>query len=405
LESVFDFLTSLRNRVEKKDSNESTANSTKAQAPYLASIEFIKRLLSKKQLTDHKSNLLEKLKNNFSRYLNMFAAKPGFFYDLIYFKDIINDYSLSDFILNTLKELESQNRPFKSIKSIYTCLSYWQMHRFFGRQKVDANNTKELADLSIQFEEMYKDALPFGKDLLSTGFQYADEFMILSVHIQYDLYKQAELFGGDTLKEHNILRILVNLKHSLKNSPTNYQLKLLMLNLYSHIGAYSSLQSTYESMEIKNIQNLSMSNLLLVHNIRLGASLSAWNVYDLMNSFFTSNLFDMANFLVNCYKYGTFLKAIDICQFMDAMRSSLSLNLCLVNLMSMLMIQHGAPVNDLVQLIPNLKISNHQKSSKETTNDDDFSLNEHLILKSKLEKHSKVALFSLYFKDLPKQQP
>jgi N-terminal acetyltransferase B complex non-catalytic subunit len=189
-----------------------------------------------------------------------------------------------------LKSLHDKNRPFKSIKSIYTCLSYWQMHRFFGKQT--NMSQQELLKLTSDLETMYVEGLEYGKDLLATAFQYADEFIILSSHIRYDLYKR---FKDDS---NNLLLLIVNLKQALIHSPSNYQLKLLLLNLYSHLGSYESIQKMYDSMDIKNIQNYSTANLLLVHNLRLGALGASIATYDRMNQFFTSNLFDTANFLV-----------------------------------------------------------------------------------------------------------
>lgn len=55
------------------------------------------------------------------------------------------------------------------------------------------------------------------------------------------------------------------------------------------------------------------------------------NTSNLAYQFFTSNLFDLANFLVNCFKYGTFLKLIEFVDFIDAIRESFALSLCMSN--------------------------------------------------------------------------
>ena len=125
----------------------------------------------------------------------------------------------------------------------------------------------------------------------------------------------------------------------------------------------------YDSMEIKNIQNYSTANLLLVHNIRLGALASSFATSSSMDQFFTSNLFDMANFLVYCFKYGTFLKAIEIYSFMNTIAKSLTLNLCLTNSMCISFIMHPLAQTEVV-------------SSDET--DPEFK-----ALQSKLDTHLK----------------
>jgi N-terminal acetyltransferase B complex non-catalytic subunit len=330
VEDILAYFKLLIDRIEiKKLPTDDSNQSTKAQGPYLAQLEFLTRLVN---LPDNSNNYIELFKQFFKSYINMFASKPGFYFDFIYFKKIILKLNLSEFILELLKQLHDANRPFKTIKSIYTCLSYWQMNRYFGKQK--ELNTEDSLKLAVEFEALYKEGLEFGKDMLPTSFQYADEFLIMAVHIRYDLYKK------NPNNTNSILQMIINLKHGLVHSPANYQLKLLLLNLYSHLGAYDSLQATYDSMEIKNIQNYSTANLLLIHNIRLGALGSSYSTYTSMDHFFTSNLFDMANYLVYCFKYGTFLKAIEIYSFMNTIGKSLTLNLCLTNTMCISFLMH-----------------------------------------------------------------
>ncbi|RNA02824.1 N-alpha-acetyltransferase auxiliary subunit [Brachionus plicatilis] len=145
----------------------------------------------------------------------------------------------------------------------------------------------------------------------------------MSVHIGYDLWKK--------FKHESLLHLVAKLKMGLKNSPTNFQIKLLLLNLYSHLGAYDSIKIMYDSMDIKNIQYYSTSNLLIFNNIRLGSFESSAQVHSTMDTFFNSGLFDLTSFMVNCYKYGTFLKAFEINSFIDELKKSLTVHMCLTN--------------------------------------------------------------------------
>ena len=165
--------------------------------------------------------------------------------------------------------------------------------------------------------------LYFLLDLLPTAFQYGDDFLLMSVHIRYDLHKR---FNYESL-----LHLVAKLKMGLKHSPSNFQIKLILLNLYSHLGAYDCIKIMYESMDIKNIQYYSTSNLILFNNIRLGSFDSSLQINSTMDSFFNSGLYDLTSFMVNCYKYGTFLKAFEINYFIDELKKSLTVHLCLTN--------------------------------------------------------------------------
>ena len=312
----------------------------KVQGPYLARIEFVSRLLKQNLIVESSSVIyLDQLKKHLNEYIAVFSSKPGFFYELTHFKELLADPSMAQFVLDTLKSLYDANRLMPNdVNSVFVCLSYFQTQRYLGRQT--QMSLTDLLALANELDAIYRHVLAnFGKDLPSTSFQYADDFIILATHIYYEAY----LVHGHG----SLLSIVLNLKRALANSPSNFQIKLLLLNLYSHLGAYDPLQKMYESMEIKNIQHYSTANLLLVHNIRLAALGSSSTVSTAMSQFFTSNLFDISNFLINSYKFGTFHKALEMCNFMESVSNSLTLNLCLTNAMSAMVITH-ALTGDLV---------------------------------------------------------
>jgi hypothetical protein len=217
----------------------------KIQGPYLAKIEF-----------SAQCNQVEKVKESLRDYIDTFACKPGFIYDLEYFNQIIRNLNCADFVLNEVLEplFEANKPPFKSIKSIYTCLSYFQFKRCYLPLSAYKDDSKLL-------ESMYLEAFEsFGRDLLPTAYQYADEFLILSIFNRLDF--------AATYSDSFLLQLISNLKLGLVNSPSNHQLKLLLINFYSHLGAYDAMQLIYDSMEIKNIQNYSLSYLMLTQNLR-----------------------------------------------------------------------------------------------------------------------------------------
>ena len=199
---------------------------------------------------------LDQIKEFFASYINQFVSKPGFFYDFIVFQHFVDKLKIQGFLLSHLKELSDKRLPFKSIKCIYTCLSYWQIHRRFGLQKMYTD--LEYNQLATDLENLYTQALEFGRELLPTSMQYADEFLIMAAHIRFELAKKKI-----NTSENSLLNVVANLRYGLGNSPSNFQLKLLLLNVYSHLGAYDPLQDMYKSMEIKNIQNYSTGNIFI----------------------------------------------------------------------------------------------------------------------------------------------
>ncbi len=345
----------------------------------MARVEFSHRILKNNLNESAKQSQRDRLRLVFKEYLETFSSKPGFFYELIHFKDLFaSEAGLSDFVLDVLKNLHDANKEQlqNGVKSVFTCLSYYQMHRYFGKQS--SMSLPEMLELATEIESMYTRVLAnFGKDLPPTTFQYADDFIILATHLRYD-----------ALKIHNhssLLSIILNLKLALANSPSNFQIKILLLNLYSHIGAYDSLQKMYESMEIKNIQHYSTANLLMTHNIRLAAFGTSNGVHAAMSHFFTSNLFDIANFLVNCYKFGSLTKAFELCEFMDSVSRSLTMNLSLTNAMSIQLILNASNLPS--ESTTNAAVTKSTDSAP--VGEDEQIENELRTLKERLDKHLK----------------
>jgi hypothetical protein len=315
-------------------------HSLKLKGPYLARVEFLHRVL--KTTPDKPQQLEDQLKQNFTDYIEAFSSKPGFFYELTHFSDLFTTSpALATHVLATLHTLYTSAKDSlpHGIKSIFTCLSFYQTHRYMGKQA--ALSLQEKLDLAAELDTMYKRVISnYGKDLPATTFQYADEFALLAAHVRYDALR----FNNHS----SLLSIIGNLRTALANSQSNFQIKLLLLNLYGHVGAYEPMQRMYDSMEIKNIQHYSTGNLLLVHNIRLAAIGASQTAQTAMTGFFTANLYDLANFLVNCYKFGSLAKAFEMCEFMESVGRSLTMNLCLVSAVSTVIISHPSDVNTQV---------------------------------------------------------
>ncbi|CAF0760646.1 unnamed protein product [Brachionus calyciflorus] len=322
INEVFEFLKGLE-KVKCVDLNEN--ENIKLTGPCLAQIELFNQLILKHSFIELNESFLNRLKLLFLSYINMCSGKPGFYYEITKFNDLIRLSKLGDYILENLKILNDKCWPFTSVKSIYTCLSYWQMKRFLGKQ--ENLSCQELVNLAGQLEEYYSSGLVFGKDLLPTAFQFVDEFLIMAIHIRYDVIMKYP----ETKNNESLLNLIAKLKLGLAKSPSNFQLKLLLLNLYTQLGAYDSIKKMYDSMEIKNIQYYSTSNLILFNNMRLGSFETSSNIYSNMSNFFTAGLFDLTSFMVNCYKYGTFLKSFELNSFLNELKKSLSLHICLTN--------------------------------------------------------------------------
>ncbi|RNA30686.1 N-alpha-acetyltransferase auxiliary subunit [Brachionus plicatilis] len=140
------------------------ASSPRSTAPFVAQIEFIHQIVLVHQIQELSESLVTCLKLNLEKYIRQCCCQPGFFYDITKFLNLIEKANLKEFVLNLCKLLYDESLPFKSIKAIYTAITYWQLNRFFGQQQ---NLTQDqLKDLVLLLEDHYHQSLPFGKGIL-----------------------------------------------------------------------------------------------------------------------------------------------------------------------------------------------------------------------------------------------
>lgn len=155
IQEVLGFLKNLES-LEPKDSQ-----NVKSAAPYLAQIEFLNQIVIVHEIESLNDSFVSCLNLNFEKYIRQCCCQPGFFYDITKFIDLIEKADFKEFILNLCKTLHDESLPFKSVKDIYTVLTYWQLNRFFGMQQ---NLTlDELKNVTSNLENLYQQSLPFGK--------------------------------------------------------------------------------------------------------------------------------------------------------------------------------------------------------------------------------------------------
>ena len=311
------------------------------KGPYLAILELYQQNL------EHNEVKLDSLNENLIHVVNLYHYKPGFYYDLSYFNKLILKFNLQAQILYQIEDYLDKNlglnleergdsgqlrldkrkelgNKFQKIDHIYSYITYWQLYRHYDYHL--ALTQSQILSIIHQLQKMYENGLEFGVDLVDTTQQFSDEILMLKLHFKYDLLRFIESTSQTSRLVQSMIR---DINVALKKSKANYQLKLYLVNLYSNFGLYGQLQKNFNSMDIKNIQYYSMSYLVLYNCLRLSSYEKCNEILNLVKHFYMTNLFDITNYMINCYKFGTFDKLFDLYKFMLDVRKSLNLNVCL----------------------------------------------------------------------------
>ncbi|XP_059149615.1 N-alpha-acetyltransferase 25, NatB auxiliary subunit-like [Physella acuta] len=287
------------------------------RGPYLAEIEFLKRLLQRK--SDFAATVGSAL-NLLQEYYKRFGQKACCYTDMKLYVDLLNPEEEEQFVqyMKTNAGLDSSDGDTLNlaadINQLTKHLVYIQLTRYMGRHiKLE---TEEALSLSQELLIRYRDGLKFGESLLSTDLQYSDNYLLLAVHLLLDVWTKT----GDDI---HLWRAIVHLELGIKKSTSNYQMKLLLIRLYCIKGVFGPCPALYDGMEIKHIMNDTMGHIVSNHVIRLGHFMEAGTMYATMVRFFVVNQKEASEHLMSSYKFGSFGRIQEFVEFQERLDNAL----------------------------------------------------------------------------------
>uniref|UniRef100_A0A4W4FDN9 N-alpha-acetyltransferase 25, NatB auxiliary subunit n=1 Tax=Electrophorus electricus TaxID=8005 RepID=A0A4W4FDN9_ELEEL len=132
-------------------------------------------------------------------------------------------------------------------------------------------------------------------------------------------YRHGLQFG----KEHVLWQCLGLLEEGLAHSPSNAQIKLLLLLLFCRLGAFEPVVDLYSSLDAKHVQHDTIGYLLTRYAESLGQFAAASQACNFSLRFFHSNQKDTSEYIIQAYKYGAFEKIPEFIAFRNRLNNSL----------------------------------------------------------------------------------
>lgn len=171
-------------------------------------------------------------------YFGRFGSKNCAFEDLQSYiaflrPDTEKSQKFIDALQGTIKPATEKNTK---VKNVFKSVNIRKLQRFLNLHS-RSNINESLAIVNDLWTE-YQNALPLGEGLEKTEMQYGDEFVILASHILLDLYN-----------EHGQVAFLIQsislLEMALVKSIHNFQIKLILVRMYTMIGKLILLTHRY----------------------------------------------------------------------------------------------------------------------------------------------------------------
>uniref|UniRef100_A0A4W4FDK8 N-alpha-acetyltransferase 25, NatB auxiliary subunit n=1 Tax=Electrophorus electricus TaxID=8005 RepID=A0A4W4FDK8_ELEEL len=307
--------------VEERLASEEVKETRPLRGPYLARLELISRL--RQRGSPDEQQLGEPLELMF-QYFVKFGDKPCCFTDLKVFLHLLSPDHYVQFV-NRLTEAvplgpvgEDGVALPGDTRALQRHLGAAQLSRCLGLQH--ALSTDGKLALIHELRAHYRHGLQFGTSCLKTELQFSDMYCLMAAHVYIDLWIET---GELRDPAHVLWQCLGLLEEGLAHSPSNAQIKLLLLLLFCRLGAFEPVVDLYSSLDAKHVQHDTIGYLLTRYAESLGQFAAASQACNFSLRFFHSNQKDTSEYIIQAYKYGAFEKIPEFIAFRNRLNNSL----------------------------------------------------------------------------------
>ncbi|KDQ60955.1 hypothetical protein JAAARDRAFT_31952 [Jaapia argillacea MUCL 33604] len=258
-----------------------------------------------------------KLVGLLEKYFRMFGDKACCFEDLQ--PHMLLD---GDDLSRWTTFLESQTSSFVDVPSIQRVINVHKMLRYnLAASQITAELEKTRA---AQYMKDYFSGLPLGNDLPDTELQPADALAILTAQAYLSVWKL-------TGHEAQLYNAAVVLEYALGRSKHAFQMRLLLIQIYRLLGAATLALEHYRSMNVKQVQNDTLSHLILAR----ASTFSTASTGDLTfateclesSQIYMSNSQETSDFIVRAFTQEKYSMIPDFIAFEDRLDNSLQRDL------------------------------------------------------------------------------
>lgn len=155
----------------------------------------------------------------------------------------------------------------------------------------------------------YQASISLGSTLLQTDNQYGDDLLLLACR---------QLTASQDLN-----RAVTLLESGLQHSPHNFRFKLLLLNLYRRLGAWTLAHATYTNLNIKETQNDTLGYTLLQNSVFEYCCTKQIAALEKTVTIHKSSTRETPAMICKAYEHGTYSKVEEFMEFRDRLANSL----------------------------------------------------------------------------------
>ncbi|GMH11218.1 hypothetical protein Nepgr_013059 [Nepenthes gracilis] len=275
------------------------------RGPYLAILELERR----KYL--HGKGEKEKLLNAFEQYFCRFGHLACFCSDVEAFLEVLTPDEKMDLLEMLMKS--SASLSMGPTRSLGQSLTLQKMQEIIGNYyKLPAS---ELEGFAVKMIDMYCRILPLSRDLDLQEGMHGEELLCMVSNLLVQLFWRSRRLGY-------LLEAVMVLEFGLTIRRYVWQYKILLLHLYSHLGALPVAYEWYGTLDVKNI----LLETVLHHILPQMLSSPLWvdlnNILKDYLKFMDDHFRESADLTFLAFHHRNYSKVIEFVQFKDQLQHS-----------------------------------------------------------------------------------
>lgn len=272
---------------------------SKNRGPFLAELEFSKRLVERSELDAIDVSL-------FKAYFEHFGGKSCFFRDVAPYVASLTSSQQSAVLELLISSLPMPEKP-DTTDFAYRLASLESV-----RRALSAPEAKEKAVFLLKHFQLAK-SLEIKKEV--TERMHGDDLALLAAH--YALDKRASVL--------NLCDAAATLEYAALSSRHNFQFRLLLVYIYSALGASTGVLRQLEELDMKQIQLDTMMHSILDTMATQLQFHSVISFSKRLHAFHEDNRKNTNDFVLEAYKNNRYSKVKEIGNFQHRLESSLQL--------------------------------------------------------------------------------
>lgn len=334
------YLSSVLELIEKcieKGNHNPMKNSTikpfqRQRGPYLAKMVFFELLIKRQQTQGDVEQLLKQINSSITdllfEYYKDFGSKHACIYDMCYILDktFLNKEETDCLILQMKQFVMNISEVNNDLNAMQQHMCFYYISHYMGQHdNITEEQRLALVKYLLEKYETYYQNIVINSDLTQTEPQPTDPYIILLSNIL--------LVEKSKLEDNFVFQLIVTNEWALTRSPSNFYFKLLLIKLYNSWGAVGASHTLLDSLDIKHIQHDSLGYIYTTPFIVCGHLSTSSQLLGNALKFYSANFKDTLDYLISCYKYGSFTKVEEIINLRNKLNNSLQFCLASVERM------------------------------------------------------------------------